>query len=202
MKKRIEGSGANRRGFLQGAAASIAGAALVTILPAGEANAADSKPCSAEEVDQLKKRLGDSQLNGTLRTAQYVTRLRDKFDAGVVAVVQETTIENSKQQAEKMPVPKEKRNLQTVRELFARIADDITYTWLEDRPEKLKANVTRCRWAEEFKKAGVSGEIGAALVCAFDYGFCAGFNPDMKFTRTKTIMQGDDHCDHTYELKT
>ena len=201
MKKAAEGSGANRRGFLQRAAGSIAGAALVTILPAGEAHAADNKPCTAEELDQLKKKLGQSELNGVLGTAQHVKRLQDKFGAGVVEVVKQTTIQNSKEQAEKMPIAKEKRNLQAVKDLFARIADDITYTWAEDRPEKIKAKVTRCRWAEEFKKAGVSGAIGAALVCAFDYGFCAGFNPDMKFTRTKTIMQGDDHCDHTYELK-
>ncbi len=201
MKKAVEGSGANRRGFLQRAAGSIAGAALVTILPAGQANGADAKPCSAEEVEQLKKRVHDSQFNSATATGHYVQKLQEKFGTGVIDVVKKTTIENAKQQTEKNPLPKGKRNLQAVRDFYAGIGEDVTYTWAENRPEKLKANVTRCRWAEEFKKAGIPGEIGFALVCSYDYGFCAGLNPEMKFTRTKTIMQGDDHCDHTYELK-
>ncbi|MHA2213812.1 MAG: L-2-amino-thiazoline-4-carboxylic acid hydrolase [Candidatus Thorarchaeota archaeon] len=29
----------------------------------------------------------------------------------------------------------------------------------------------------------------------------AGFNPKMKFERTKTLMEGDGYCDHCYTLK-
>ncbi len=201
MKKETEGSRADRRDFLQTAAGSIAGAALVTIIPAAEANAADTKPCSAEEVAELKKKLHDSQFSGATGTGRHVQKLKDKFGAGVLEVVKNTTIENAKRDTEKMALPKEKRNLQAVRDFYATFGDDVIFTWAEDRPDKLRANVTRCRWAEELKKAGISGDVGFALVCSYDYGYCAGLNPDMKFTRTKTIMQGDDHCDHTYELK-
>jgi hypothetical protein len=53
--------------------------------------------------------------------------------------------------------------------------------------------------AELAKKIG-GEEIGFALTCAWDYGFCRGLNPEIKFTRTKTLMMGDDCCNHTYRL--
>ena len=40
------------------------------------------------------------------------------------------------------------------------------------------------------------------LVCGGDPHMVAGFNPDMGFRRTKTLMQGDDCCDHYYFMKT
>lgn len=36
------------------------------------------------------------------------------------------------------------------------------------------------------------------LVCGGDPHMVAGFNPDMGFRRTKTLMQGDAYCDHYY----
>lgn len=202
MKDMKERFGANRRGFLHKAAGSIAGAALVTILPARETHAAETKPCSPEELEQLKSRLHDTQFSSAVSTARYVKQLHDKFGPGVIEIVKNTTIESARKQTEKMSAPKEQRNLKGIKAFYASFPQgDVTYTWVEDTPERLKANVTRCRWAEEFKKAGMPGGIGFALVCSYDYGFCAAFNSDMKFTRTKTIMQGDDHCDHTYELK-
>lgn len=201
MKDEIKGSGDDRRGFLCKAAGCIAGATLVAIAPISEGHAADVKPCSAEEVEQLKTKLHDRQFADAAGAAWYVKKLQEKFGPGVLEVVKQTTIENARRQTEKSPVPKEKRNLAAVKAWYAEFGGDVTYTWVEDGPERLKAKVTKCRWAEEMKKAGVDGEVGFSVVCCYDYGYVAAFNPDMKFTRTKTLMQGHDCCDHTYELK-
>jgi L-2-amino-thiazoline-4-carboxylic acid hydrolase len=201
MHETSKGPGKDRREFLHKAAGSVAGAALVTILPAAEAQTAGSKPCSAAEVEELKKKLHDTQFSSAVSIARHLQKLQEKFGSGVLEVVKNTMIENAKQDMARSPIPKEQRNLDAVRALYKSFPEDVTSTWIEDRSDRLKARVTRCRWAEEFKKAGVPGEIGFALVCSYDYGYCAGLNPEMKFSRTKTMMQGDDHCDHTYELK-
>jgi hypothetical protein len=60
--------------------------------------------------------------------------------------------------------------------------------------------VTRCMWANMWRKFGAE-DIGYVFQCCWDYGFCQGLNPAIEFTRTKTLMQGDDCCDHTYDLK-
>lgn len=58
-------------------------------------------------------------------------------------------------------------------------------------------NVTRCRYAELYRGLGVP-ELGAVFSCNRDGALIEGFNPDISFTRTQTIMQGAPCCDFRY----
>ncbi len=60
-------------------------------------------------------------------------------------------------------------------------------------------NVKRCRYAEMYQSLGLE-ELGATLSCNRDGTMVQGFNPDIEFTRTQTIMSGADHCDFVYRL--
>ena len=60
-------------------------------------------------------------------------------------------------------------------------------------------NVTRCKYAEMYKKHGLE-DFGYLLSCGRDFALFEGFNPEMKFTRTQTIMEGADICDFRLEL--
>lgn len=40
------------------------------------------------------------------------------------------------------------------------------------------------------------------LACATDFHSACSFSPKIEFTRTKTLMEGHDHCNHTYSYKT
>lgn len=60
-------------------------------------------------------------------------------------------------------------------------------------------NVTRCRYAEMYRELGLP-ELGAAMSCNRDGTMIEGFNADIEFTRTQTIMSGADHCDFVYRL--
>ncbi len=64
---------------------------------------------------------------------------------------------------------------------------------------ELSFNVTRCRYAEMYKDMGL-GEIGHLLSCGRDGSFCEGFAPNLKLTRTQTIMQGAGFCDFRYRV--
>ena len=57
---------------------------------------------------------------------------------------------------------------------------------------------TRCRYAEFYKELG-EPELGFLLVCGADFTTAEGFGPDIKLTRTQTIMQGASHCDFRYK---
>ena len=61
-------------------------------------------------------------------------------------------------------------------------------------------NVTRCRYAEMYKSMGL-GEIGGLLSCNRDGSFCEGYDPNLKMTRTQTIMEGASHCDFRYRYE-
>ena len=79
-----------------------------------------------------------------------------------------------------------------------RYADALTHEIVEDSEEVFELRVTECVWAAAFREAGLDGEIGHAAVCNMDYYWPTAFNPDFIMERDKTLMQGDDHCNHRY----
>jgi hypothetical protein len=68
---------------------------------------------------------------------------------------------------------------------------------LEQSEDSFHFNVNRCRYSEMYREMGLA-EIGDLLSCNRDGAFCTGFNPDIKMTRTQTIMKGASHCDFRY----
>lgn len=70
---------------------------------------------------------------------------------------------------------------------------------VEQTPGRFAFNVTRCKYAEMYRELGMA-DLGAALSCNRDGTMVEGFNPDITFTRTQTIMGGASHCDFVYEL--
>jgi hypothetical protein len=187
-----------RRSFLR-KAVSLAGAAAVA-LSGRTASAETTASCSAE-VAELKKQVREQTFSSLREKARLLRRLRDKFGPGVLDEAGKLTAEGAESWMKSEKIPREERNLVQVKKFFAGLPDSAEYTWVEDTPQRLQVRVTRCRWAEELRKDGNDGELGYSLACAFDPGYCAGLNPAIKFTRTKLLMKGDDHCNHTYELK-
>jgi predicted ArsR family transcriptional regulator len=72
-------------------------------------------------------------------------------------------------------------------------------TVLRDDEEVFEFHVTRCRFAEMYHRLGLA-ELGPILSCNRDGALVEGFNPEIAFTRTQTIMTGAPHCNFRYEL--
>jgi hypothetical protein len=66
--------------------------------------------------------------------------------------------------------------------------------------EQLDFNVTRCRYAEFYKDIGLA-DLGYLVHCNRDHAMIDGFNPDLKLTRTQTVMEGAPHCDFRFSKK-
>ncbi|PPC90717.1 MAG: 2-amino-thiazoline-4-carboxylic acid hydrolase [Methylobacter sp.] len=79
--------------------------------------------------------------------------------------------------------------------------DAITIEFLQLSADQLHFNITRCRYAEMYHELGL-GELGQLLSCSRDGAFCQGYNPAIELERSQTIMQGAEHCDFRYTLKT
>ena len=69
----------------------------------------------------------------------------------------------------------------------------------EQTETRFAFNVTRCKYAEMYRELG-DPDLGARMSCNRDGTMVEGFNPDITFTRTQTIMGGATHCDFVYEL--
>jgi hypothetical protein len=77
-------------------------------------------------------------------------------------------------------------------------ANSLTHEVVEDTEKVFALEVTECINAELLQSIGLGGEIGHAIVCNMDYYWPTAFNPAFKMERTKTLMQGDEVCNHRY----
>ena len=66
--------------------------------------------------------------------------------------------------------------------------------------ERLDFNVTRCRYAEFYKDLGLA-DLGYLVHCNRDHAMIDGFNPELKLTRTQTVMEGAPYCDFRFSKK-
>ena len=78
---------------------------------------------------------------------------------------------------------------------------NLTHEWtkIEDTDVRRAYCFTRCIWADVFRELDAH-DIGF-WICEGDGPAVAAFNPAIGFDRTKTLMMGDDCCDHIYVLK-
>jgi hypothetical protein len=73
----------------------------------------------------------------------------------------------------------------------------LDYDVIKRTPDAFEVNVTACRYAQFYQELGVP-ELGFLLVCSADFTMADGYDPDVRLTRTQTIMQGASHCDFRY----
>lgn len=77
-------------------------------------------------------------------------------------------------------------------------ANQLTHEIVEDTDSAFGLRVTECVWASVFREAGLGGDVGHAAICNMDYHWPQAFNPAIRMERTRTLMQGHDHCNHRY----
>ena len=68
-----------------------------------------------------------------------------------------------------------------------------------DTPDRVGYHFTRCLWAEVFRELG-EPDLGF-IMCAGDEPAVRAYNPALAFKRTKTLMEGDDLCDHVFYVR-
>lgn len=73
-------------------------------------------------------------------------------------------------------------------------------TVLRDDGAAYEFDVTRCRFAEMYRRLGLA-DLGPFLSCNRDGAMIDGFNPALDFRRTQTIMEGAPHCDFRYRRR-
>ena len=79
-------------------------------------------------------------------------------------------------------------------------SDLLAYDVVEDTSEKFAVKIKKCKYAEFYREKGCP-EIGYAMHCALDFGEAEAYGPGITLTRTKTLMRGDEYCNHCYEFK-
>ena len=75
----------------------------------------------------------------------------------------------------------------------------LTIEVIENQVDFVSWRITECLNAKVFREFDAA-EIGYATLCHGDEAWAKAFNPKIEFTRTKTLMEGHDCCDHCYKI--
>lgn len=71
---------------------------------------------------------------------------------------------------------------------------------IEEQKDGVQVYCTKCPLAEMARTIG-EPEWGYRFYCATDPIMVEAFNPNIGFKRTKTLMEGYEHCNHFYYYK-
>ena len=135
--------------------------------------------------------------------APVIDALSNKFDRDkVLEIIREAIIQIAADQGSELAEHMGGNSLQ-------HFADSLQF-WTKDNALEIEIieqteasfifHVTHCRYAELYKKLGVSG-YGDIFSCARDFALINGFNEKITLRRTQTIMEGADFCDFFYTAR-
>ncbi len=71
---------------------------------------------------------------------------------------------------------------------------------IERTKTTVQIHCTKCPIADTYRSINKE-KYGLLFHCSEDPFIVEGYNPKIKFKRTKTLMSGDDCCDHFYSLE-
>jgi len=76
----------------------------------------------------------------------------------------------------------------------------LVYDVVEQSASAFEIHVSQCLWAKTWR-AQEAADLGYAAICHADYAASAAFHPKLRLTRTKTLMQGHDCCNHRWVME-
>ena len=128
---------------------------------------------------------------------QAVRAAEDLYGPGAGEAIRQRMLERSLAEASEGGVQVADRSLRAYCQRLERGCRG-SHEWIkiEDTDVTQAYRFTRCLWADVFRALGAS-DIGL-WICSGDGPAAAAVNPRIRFRRTKTLMAGDDCCDHVY----
>lgn len=165
------------------------------------------KNCVLQSNAKLEVKMDNQekiQIINTTRTQEFSARAREltALEKRFGPAVSDVILEERKNQVEKewqaIGKASARNDIQGLLDTLWKWVEEIGFQFTYERTDNtVKMNVTYCPIAEMAKQIGME-EWGYKCYCCDDDSIVRGFNNKIKFSRTKTLMQGHDYCDHTY----
>jgi hypothetical protein len=118
-------------------------------------------------------------------------------EAPVLAVIDRIIASNCRRDWEQVGKENENSLANFIKILWEPLAKSGFEYSYEQTGNITKFCVTQCPMYDLAHKIGAEKWL-YHLVCLTDESSTVGFNPKIQFNRTRTLMQGDPDCDHTY----
>ncbi len=159
------------------------------------------EPVSEAVENAFLERLYAKILAGTSNLVVAVRAVQEKYGEEGMGVIRRAFIEDAKETGRERAQSLKDNSLRAFCTMIEKACTG-SHEWqkVEDSDDRQAYRFTRCMWAEAFKALG-AGEMGYQLMCAGDAPMSSAFNPEIRFSRTKSLMKGDDCCNHVFYLK-
>lgn len=127
-------------------------------------------------------------------------KFESEFGSEAEERVLEIIAENTKKLWAEIAEKREDNGIQGILDTLWRSFENVGGEFTVERTDdSARIHCTSCPMADTYHKIG-KPEYGLIFHCSTDPHIVAGFNPEMEFKITKTLMK-DDCCDHFYRLK-
>lgn len=158
--------------------------------------ASTEQRAGADDLDVLTRREVEARI-----VAPLLERLAAEYGEGVYEVAAAAIVEVARSQGAELAARLDANGLADFAAGLGAWSQGgaLESELIELSDEVFAFDVTRCRYAEMYRALGL-GDLGALLSCNRDASLIAGFNPEVRFSRTRTIMAGDDRCDFRFTL--
>ncbi|MHA1907723.1 MAG: L-2-amino-thiazoline-4-carboxylic acid hydrolase [Candidatus Thorarchaeota archaeon] len=148
-----------------------------------------------ELVHRIRAARNDpSKLNKLIE--KYVNEYGRESDSEVLEIIAEETRYGWSELAKERGSNSIDDLLETLWSGFGSIGGEYS---VQREGDMVQIYATKCPMADTYRKLGKE-EFGLMFHCSTDPHIVAGFNENMNFEITKTLMAGDDCCDHCYSM--
>lgn len=154
------------------------------------------------EIEQLKELLFQKERSLLISRAGLSQAVVDHFGEEAEEVIERFLKDSARDwAAEAAEADKEANKENDIQGLIEFLweplrAEGFEFSYEQDG-QAYQMRVTRCPVAEIARSLGLE-KWGYTFHCMGDYPICEGYNPSIEMTRTKTLMGGDEYCNHRY----
>ena len=146
----------------------------------------------------------DEKRKNLIVQLEILRKLEDRFGEEVIEIAGNAKMDIHKKWMKELSTRKSGRPSEIFRHSAFSVTSDekglLEYEVLEDSDDKFAIKITKCKYTDFYLERGAP-EIGYRMHCALDFGETEAFSSEITLKRTKTLMQGDNYCNHCYELK-
>ena len=136
-----------------------------------------------------------------LELITYVRALEEEYGSDAIEILASAKYELTYKQWAELARSQEDNSVAKLLDLLWKGAGPLLeYEILYRDSEEIRLKVTKCFWADTFREMGAA-DIGKTLYCDDEHASASGFNTRIRLTRTKTLMEGNEYCDHCYLLE-
>jgi len=128
--------------------------------------------------------------------------LQSRFGEGIAEVIEIAECDRAKAEWRNIAAANSSGSLDDLDRLLWQPLKSMGFEYTLERGDNyLKYNCTKCPIFEMAKKLPGGSRWMYHHTCRADFAIAEGFNPSIELTRKKTLMRGDECCDHLYVMK-